>query len=123
MAPGLFPAAFREPEGTVAVYFETAAVITVLVLLGKVLEEGVLQIAASVETASEHPLARAIVDAASRRGIAGRRVGLRFSDRQGASSALSKVLPDQKSAVVERLRREGRVVAMVEAVEHLKRKN
>ena len=70
MVPGLFPAEFRRPEGTVAVYFETAAVITALVLLGKVLEEGVLQIAASVETASEHPLARAIVDAASRRGIA-----------------------------------------------------
>lgn len=68
MAPGLFPAAFRGPEGTVAVYFETA-VITVLVLLGQVLEEGVLQIAASIETASEHPLAWAIVDAASRRGI------------------------------------------------------
>ena len=38
MAPGLFPAAFRAPDGTVAVYFEAAAVITVLVLLGQVLE-------------------------------------------------------------------------------------
>jgi len=36
--PGLFPPAFRGPEGTVAVYFEAAAVITVLVLLGQVLE-------------------------------------------------------------------------------------
>jgi Cu+-exporting ATPase len=36
--PGLFPAAFRDPEGAVAVYFEAAAVITVLVLLGQVLE-------------------------------------------------------------------------------------
>jgi heavy metal translocating P-type ATPase len=36
--PGLFPAAFRGPEGAVAVYFEAAAVITVLVLLGQVLE-------------------------------------------------------------------------------------
>jgi P-type Cu+ transporter len=36
--PGLFPATFRGPEGTVAVYFEAAAVITVLVLLGQVLE-------------------------------------------------------------------------------------
>ncbi len=38
LAPNLFPAAFRGPEGTVAVYFEAAAVITVLVLLGQVLE-------------------------------------------------------------------------------------
>ncbi len=38
VAPGLFPAAFRGMGGTVAVYFEAAAVITVLVLLGQVLE-------------------------------------------------------------------------------------
>jgi P-type Cu+ transporter len=37
-APGLFPAGFRGMGGTVAVYFEAAAVITVLVLLGQVLE-------------------------------------------------------------------------------------
>lgn len=38
VAPGIFPDAFRAAEGTVAVYFEAAAVITVLVLLGQVLE-------------------------------------------------------------------------------------
>jgi Cu+-exporting ATPase len=37
LAPGIFPAAFRN-DGAVAVYFEAAAVITVLVLLGQVLE-------------------------------------------------------------------------------------
>jgi Cu+-exporting ATPase len=36
-APGIFPPAFRH-EGVVAVYYEAAAVITVLVLLGQVLE-------------------------------------------------------------------------------------
>src|SRR5581483_6442518 len=36
--PGLFPDAFRDAHGAVAVYFEAAAVITVLVLLGQVLE-------------------------------------------------------------------------------------
>jgi len=36
--PQLFPPAFRGPDGAVAVYFEAAAVITVLVLLGQVLE-------------------------------------------------------------------------------------
>ena len=36
--PGAFPYALRGEEGTVAVYFEAGAVITVLVLLGQVLE-------------------------------------------------------------------------------------
>ncbi|MDA2909840.1 heavy metal translocating P-type ATPase [Nitrospiraceae bacterium AH_259_D15_M11_P09] len=38
LLPGIFPDSFRGPEGEVAVYFEAAAVITVLVLLGQVLE-------------------------------------------------------------------------------------
>jgi Cu+-exporting ATPase len=37
-APGVFPNAFRAHGGAVSVYFEAAAVITVLVLLGQVLE-------------------------------------------------------------------------------------
>jgi Cu+-exporting ATPase len=36
--PQIFPAGFRDAHGAVAVYFEAAAVITVLVLLGQVLE-------------------------------------------------------------------------------------
>ena len=38
VAPGVFPTSFRGPDGSVAVYFEAAAVIVVLVLLGQVLE-------------------------------------------------------------------------------------
>ncbi len=38
LMPGIFPAAFRGHGGEVAVYFEAAAVITTLVLLGQVLE-------------------------------------------------------------------------------------
>src|SRR5437879_9541197 len=38
LAPGLFPPAFRGADGAVAAYFEAGAVITVLVLLGQVLE-------------------------------------------------------------------------------------
>jgi Cu+-exporting ATPase len=38
LAPGIFPDAFRDASGHVAVYFEAAAVITTLVLLGQVLE-------------------------------------------------------------------------------------
>ena len=37
-APDLFPVGFRMMGGTLAVYYEAAAVITVLVLLGQVLE-------------------------------------------------------------------------------------
>lgn len=36
--PPIFPASFRNPDGTVPIYFEAAAVITTLVLLGQVLE-------------------------------------------------------------------------------------
>src|SRR3546814_18697019 len=38
LVPSSFPRAFRAADGSVAVYFEAAAVITVLVLLGQVLE-------------------------------------------------------------------------------------
>jgi Cu+-exporting ATPase len=38
LAPGIFPPAFRGPDGGVAVYFEPAAAIVTLVLLGQVLE-------------------------------------------------------------------------------------
>jgi len=38
LAPGIFPREFRGPSGTVPVYFESAALITVLVLLGQVME-------------------------------------------------------------------------------------
>ena len=38
LVPDAFPASFRDPHGGVAVYFEAAAVIVTLVLLGQVLE-------------------------------------------------------------------------------------
>ncbi|MEM7583224.1 MAG: heavy metal translocating P-type ATPase [Acidobacteriota bacterium] len=38
LAPGLLPASFVGPDGTPPIYFEAAAVITTLVLLGQVLE-------------------------------------------------------------------------------------
>jgi Cu+-exporting ATPase len=40
LAPGIFPASFRDHHGVVGVYFEAAAVIVTLVLLGQVLELG-----------------------------------------------------------------------------------
>jgi Cu+-exporting ATPase len=38
VTPGIFPASFRGHDGSVAVYFEAAAVIVTLVLLGQILE-------------------------------------------------------------------------------------
>jgi P-type Cu+ transporter len=38
VAPGVFPSTFRDMSGNLGLYFEAAAVITVLVLLGQVLE-------------------------------------------------------------------------------------
>ncbi len=38
LAPGIFPASFRDARGAVGTYFEASAVITTLVLLGQVLE-------------------------------------------------------------------------------------
>ena len=38
LAPGLFPPAFLKADGSAPVYFEAAAVITVLVLIGQILE-------------------------------------------------------------------------------------
>jgi P-type Cu+ transporter len=38
VAPGMFPASFRDASGNVAVYFEAASVIVALVLMGQVLE-------------------------------------------------------------------------------------
>jgi Cu+-exporting ATPase len=38
VAPNVFPPAFHGPDGSVGVYFEAAAVITVLVIVGQVLE-------------------------------------------------------------------------------------
>ncbi|MBL8659752.1 MAG: cadmium-translocating P-type ATPase [Rhodospirillales bacterium] len=38
LAPGIFPAGFRDEDGNVGVYFEAGAVIVVLVLLGQMME-------------------------------------------------------------------------------------
>jgi P-type Cu+ transporter len=38
LAPQIFPASFRDPDGQVPLYFEAAAVIVTLVLLGQILE-------------------------------------------------------------------------------------
>jgi Cu+-exporting ATPase len=61
LAPDIFPDNFRSPDGEVAVYFEAAAVIVVLVFLGQVLE---LRARAETNTAL-----RALLDLASKTAI------------------------------------------------------
>ena len=80
IAPGIFPESFRE-SGEVGLYFEAAAVITVLVLLGQLLEararsqtslaiKSLLGLAAKTTTAS----------------VAVRKRGPRRSNREGRSA-------------------------------------
>jgi P-type Cu+ transporter len=71
LVPGLFPAAFRTMDGAVPVYFEAAAVITVLVLLGQVLE-----LKAREQTSGA---IRALLDLAPKRA---RRIGADGSDEE-----------------------------------------
>jgi len=70
LMPDVFPAAFRDVHGGVALYFEAAAVITVLVLLGQVLE---LRARASTSDAI-----RALIDLAPKTA---RRIGADGSER------------------------------------------
>jgi Cu+-exporting ATPase len=78
-APDLFPPAFRGHDGTVAVYFEAAAVITVLVLLGQVLE-----LRARARTSGA---IRALLDLAPKTA---RRVRAAGSDEEIAQDAIAR---------------------------------
>ena len=91
VAPGVFPPAFRGQDGAVAVYFEAAAVITVLVLLGQVLELRAREqtsgaIRALLDLAPK--TARSVTDRRRRGGAArcgrGRRSAARAARREGA---------------------------------------
>jgi Cu+-exporting ATPase len=61
LAPGIFPASFRNADGQVPLYFEAAAVIVTLVLLGQVLE-----LRARSQTSSA---IRALLDLAPKRAL------------------------------------------------------
>ena len=85
VAPGLFPAAFRSPHGEVAPYFEAAAVIVTLVLLGQVLE-----LRARAQTGSA---IRALLDLAPTQA---RRLN---ADGSEADIALDAVMPGDRLRV------------------------
>jgi Cu+-exporting ATPase len=78
--PEIFPASFRGKEGTVAVYFEAAAVITTLILLGQVLE-----LKARSQTSSAIKALLGLVWGAdcSRRTVSGFRAAFEPDDRGG----------------------------------------
>ena len=106
LVPNIFPAEFREPDGSVAVYFEAAAVIVTLVLLGQVLE-----LRARARTSAA---VRALLDLAPRRAriirdngeeedvaVESVRPGDRFRVRPGERVPVDGVVTSGVSAVDE----------------------
>jgi Cu+-exporting ATPase len=85
LVPGVFPPSFRTPEGEVPVYFEPAAVIVTLVLLGQVLE-----LRARSQTGSA---IRALLDLAPKRARVVR------DDGTEADIALDEVVPGNRLRV------------------------
>jgi P-type Cu+ transporter len=85
LVPGIFPPSFRTAEGLVPVYFEAAAVITTLVLLGQVLE-----LRARSQTSSA---IRALLD------LAPKRARLLRDDGSEADVALEEVVPGNRLRV------------------------
>jgi Cu+-exporting ATPase len=85
LAPRIFPPSFRTADGLVPVYFEAAAVITTLVLLGQVLE-----LRARSQTSSA---IRALLDLAPRRGR------LLRDDGSEVDVALEEVVPGNRLRV------------------------
>jgi Cu+-exporting ATPase len=108
LAPSALPAAFRGAGGHGLIYFETAAVITVLVLLGQVLE---LRARAGTGDALRH-LARMLPRSALRRDAHGREVevaldAVRPGDlllvKPGSKVPVDGVVVEGRSAVDESL--------------------
>ena len=91
LLPGLFPAALRGHDGAVPVYFEAAAVITVLVLLGQVLE-----LKAREQTGGA---IRALLDLAPKRA---RRIRRRRQRRGGRAGRSGGRRPPARAAGRER---------------------
>jgi Cu+-exporting ATPase len=85
LAPGIFPPSFSGAEGAIPVYFEAAAVITTLVLLGQVLE-----LRARSQTSSA---VRALLD------LAPKRARLVRDDGSEADVVLEEVVPGNRLRV------------------------
>ena len=104
--PDIFPAAFRQADGAVAVYFEPAAIIVVLVLLGQLLE---LRARAATGSAIRALLdlapktARLVADDGSDREVALDTVvvGDRMRVRPGEAVPVDGVVEDGRTAIDE----------------------
>ncbi len=104
--PSIFPASFLQPDGTVAVYFEAAAVITTLVLLGQVLElraRGKTGEAIRALLDLAPPTARKLFDDGSERDVAVEelRVGDRLRIRPGERIPVDGAVEQGTSSVDE----------------------
>ena len=106
LVPGIFPNSFRTPEGGVPLYFEAAAVIVTLVLLGQVLELRARSrtnraIRALLDLAPKH--ARLVRDDGSEADVALEAVvpGNRLRVRPGEKVPVDGVVLDGHSAVDE----------------------
>jgi Cu+-exporting ATPase len=106
LAPGIFPASFRNEHGEVAVYFEAAAVIVTLILLGQVIE---LRARSRTSTAIRQLLglaaksARRIRDDGSEEDVAldAVQVGDRLRVRPGEKVPVDGVVLEGRSAIDE----------------------
>lgn len=104
--PDIFPASFRDAEGRVAVYYEAAAVITTLVLLGQVLElKARSQTSSAIRQLLElaPPIARRLSDDGSEEDISLElvRAGDRLRVRPGEKVPVDGVVLDGHSTVDE----------------------
>jgi Cu+-exporting ATPase len=103
--PGLFPESFRSMDGTVEVYFEAAAVITTLVLLGQVLElrareqtSGAIRALLDLTPATAHRLTD---DAEEDVALDQVQVGDRLRIRPGEKVPVDAVVEDGRSSLDE----------------------
>jgi Cu+-exporting ATPase len=106
LAPGIFPGAFRNADGQVAVYFEAAAVITTLVLLGQVLElKARSQTSGAIRALLElaPPTARRVADDGSEEEVSLDDVneGDRLRVRPGEKVAVDGEVQEGKSSIDE----------------------
>ncbi|HKV96607.1 MAG TPA: copper-translocating P-type ATPase [Gammaproteobacteria bacterium] len=104
--PQMFPETFRMPDGMLPVYFETAAVITVLVLLGEVLQLRARHSTSAAIRALLNlapPVAHRIAADGSERDVplAGVHVGDRLRVRPGEKLPVDGVVDEGASAVDE----------------------
>src|ERR1700722_11368264 len=103
--PQIFPASFRDVSGTPPVYFEAAAIITTLVLLGQVLELRARQKTSGAIRALLHlaPQQAHLIDADSERDVALNEVqpGDRLRVRPGERVPTDGVVLEGQSAIDE----------------------